>query len=117
MVGATNYLDGRQRLLTATNDRPKGTILAGNKRDRMTAAACTRAVLAACSEDGMRAVASTVRAAKRGYWAVTRVRPTDDGFSGSAIVAILANSHHVPAADVKIEGSWLNNTVKVWWRE
>ncbi len=91
--------------------------MSGNKPDRMTAAACTRAVLTACSKEGMLAMASTTRATKRGYWAVTRVRPTDDSFSGSAIVTILANSHLVPAADVKIEASWLNNTVKVWWRE
>jgi hypothetical protein len=82
----------------------------------MAAAVCTRAVRAALSDSGVLGMASTALSSKRAYWAVTTVNPTQDDCTGGHIVEVLANSYRVPARDVKIEGSWLGNTVKVWWK-
>lgn len=90
--------------------------MTSGKRDRMAAAVCTRAVQSALDDDGIPAMTSTTLTSRRGYWAVTIVKPTDDGYSGGLVVQTIANSYRVPAREVKIESSWFGNTVKVWWK-
>lgn len=83
----------------------------------MAGAACTRAVLAACSAAFLRvAVTTELTPRKARYWAVTTVKSNDDGIAGFVIIEAIERSAGVPAADVKIEASWLGNTVKVWWK-
>lgn len=87
-----------------------------DKGSRMVGASCTRAVLAACSDGDVTAMASTtLTTKKRGYWALTTVKPTA-GCDQSDVFGAIASSRRVPAADVKIEGSLFTSTVKVWWK-
>lgn len=86
------------------------------KRDRMAGAACTRAALAACTDDDVRVVASTALTNRKGFWAVTTVKPISKDVTGGELVATLFRSSRLLNGTVRIEGSWLGNTVKVWWK-
>lgn len=85
------------------------------KRDRMTIAACTRAVLSALDEHNLTGVVSTVHTSKAGCWAVTTVKATG-GTEGRTVGAALALSRRIPSDQTRVAGSYFGRTVKLWWK-
>ena len=82
----------------------------------MTLAVCTRTVLAACSADNAAASASTKATRRRGFWAVTTVKPVGDT-TQLGLVRALGMSGRVPAKEALVSPARFGQSVDVWWKE